>query len=441
MKKAIVWLVVLAVAGVLGWMIYDRLNRQKAEKPRGSGVTPVVVTAVDRATVRDIQTFTGTLEPRQQFVVSPKTPGKLETLTVDIGDAVESGQVIATLDDAEYQRLVAQAQAEKAVAEAAVLEAQSACDVKEKEFKRIGALKDKGIASEAALDAAEGEFKVAQAKVQSAKEQVNQRDEALLAARIRLGYTQIKPEWKDGGTYVVGERFANRGAQLQAVTPIVSLLDLSTVKAVVYVTEREYPKMHVTQAVTVTTDAYPKRTFEGRVVRLAPLVKETSRQARVEIEIANPDRVLKAGMYVRAQVEFEKHENALVVPSDAVVRRGNQRGVFLADLEKKKVTFVAVEEGISEGGRTEVLQPKDLKGSVVTLGQHLLEDGGAIVLAKEGDGDEAAKHPPSSQNDSGAQAPNGATKADESKGSNASPASSGATTSEPAPGATGGAAR
>ena len=76
MKKAIVWLVVLAVAGALGWMIYGRLNQTKAEKPKG-GATPVVVTAVTRATVRDIQTFTGTLEPRQQFVVSPKTPGKL----------------------------------------------------------------------------------------------------------------------------------------------------------------------------------------------------------------------------------------------------------------------------------------------------------------------------------------------------------------------------
>jgi len=390
MKKAIVWLVVLAVAGALGWMIYGRLNQTKAEKPKG-GATPVVVTAVTRATVRDIQTFTGTLEPRQQFVVSPKTPGKLETLTVDIGDRVESGQVIATLDDAEYQRLVAQAQAEKAVAEAAVLEAQSACDVKEREFKRIAALRDKGVASEAALDAAEGEFKSAQAKVASAQSQVKQREEALRAAQIRLGYTQIVPEWEGGGTYVVGERFANRGAQLQAATPIVSLLDLSTMTAVVYVTEREYPKIHVGQAVTVTADAYPGRTFEGRVARLAPLVKETSRQARVEIEIPNGDQVLKAGMYVRARVEFQKHENALVVPSDSIVRRQNQRGVFVADLEKKKVKFVPVEEGLVDDRQTEILKPQDLQGSVVTLGQHLLDDGSDIIVAKESRGDEAAK--------------------------------------------------
>lgn len=381
MKKTVIVILVLAAVGWLGWMIYGRLTAPAAAAGRGGPqATPVAVAAVERGSIRDIQTFTGTLLPKSQFVVSPKTAGRLETLKVDIGDEVASGQLIATLDDAEYARLVEQAQAEKDVAEANVEEVRSTREMVQREYERAKALREKGIASPAELDTAETQFKAADAKLKVAQAQVAQREAALKAANVRLSYTQIAPEWNGGqAKWVVGERFADQGVMLRANDPIVSLLDLSTVTAVVYVTERDYPKIHLGQKVSVTTDAFGGRVFEGLVARLAPVVKETSRQARVEVEIPNTDRALKAGMFVRAQVEFQMHREATLVPSDAVVRRNEKLGVFLADLEAKKARFVAVELGIVEGERTEILKPA-LSGSVVVLGQHLLEDGSGIVL-------------------------------------------------------------
>ncbi|HOI53671.1 MAG TPA: efflux RND transporter periplasmic adaptor subunit [Phycisphaerae bacterium] len=381
MKKTVMVVLVLAVLGGMGWLVYRRLTAVESDKgPDGSTTTPVAVAEVRQGLIRDIQTFTGTLLPASQFVVSPKTAGRLETLAVDIGDEVASGKLIATLDAQEYERLVEVAQAERDVAQANVEEARSTLEMARREYDRSKALQAKGIASPAELDTAETQFKAADARLKVTEAQVNQRNAALHAAQVRLGYTRIAPEWTEGAaTWVVGERFADQGDMLRANDPIVSLLDLSTVKAVVYVTERDYPKIAVGQSVLVTTDAFGDRTFEGRVARLSPVVKETSRQARVEVSVPNPGRLLKAGMFVRAQIEFDRRQDAVIVPSDAIVRRNEKAGVFQADVEAGVARFVPVEVGIVEGETTEVRRPA-LSGLVVVLGQHLLEDGGGIVV-------------------------------------------------------------
>jgi multidrug efflux pump subunit AcrA (membrane-fusion protein) len=143
----------------------------------------------------------------------------------------------------------------------------------------------------------------------------------------------------------------------------------------------------------ITTDAFPARTFSGTVVRKAPLLKESSRQARVEIEVPNPERLLAPGMFVRAEIQFAAHDDATVVPAGAVVRRNEQSGVFLADATALKARFVPIAVGIVNAQLAEVLAPV-FEGRVVTLGQHLLEDGAAIVLA---DAKPASVEPPASR--------------------------------------------
>ena len=115
------------------------------------------------------------------------------------------------------------------------------------------------------------------------------------------------------------------------------------------------------------------------MVRIAPLLKEKSREARVEIEVANSEIFLKPGMFVRVQIEFDQHENATVVPTGAIVKRNGAQGVFLADLQRKSARFVPITTGIVTGDRAEVVAPP-LSGHVVSLGHHLLEDGAPIII-------------------------------------------------------------
>jgi len=382
MKKVLAVLIVVILIGLLGWQIFRRTSASLKGSPNGRRTVAVAVEVVPvkRATIRDVEFFTGSLLPKSYFVVAPKIAGRLEKLLVNIGDRVKRGELIAVLDAEEYAQQVEQARAEMEVAKANVGENRSALDVAQREFERAQALRQKKIASESELDAAEAQYKAQDAKYKVALAQVAQKEAALKAAQVRLSYTQIRASWEDGSeSRIVGERFVDEGAMLKANDAIVSVLEIHSLRAVIHVIERDYSKVQVGQEAVVSTDAFPGTTFTGKVVRVAPLLKETSRQARVEIEVPNRDQLLKPGMFIRAQIEFARHNDVTVVPLSALAKRGDQQGVFLADNETMKARFVPVTLGLVNGKLAEVVKPS-LSGSVVTLGHHLLEDGSAITL-------------------------------------------------------------
>lgn len=396
MKKAIAILIALAALGLLGWRIYLKVRPgEEAEARRGGRALAVEVQPVARRTLRDVAEFTGTLLPRSQFVIAPKVSGRLERLEVNFGDEVRSGDPIAVLDSAEYAQEVAQARAALQVSRAGLVDARSALGVAQREFDRASELRDQQVASEAELDQARARLDAAQAEFDVAEAQIEQRDAALKAAEVRLSYTSIQAAWVDGqdqpgdAPRLVAERFVDEGAMLRANEPIVSIVDLSRVLAVIQVIERDFPNVRVGQAATITVDAHPDRQFTGHIVRVAPVLREESRQARVEIEIPNPERLLAPGMFARARIQFAQHDGATAVPVAALVRRDGQQGVFRADLEAGTAHFVPVRTGILEDGWIEILEPA-LDGVVVTLGQHLLEEGAAILVPQ----DEPAGGPP-----------------------------------------------
>ncbi|NLW50840.1 MAG: efflux RND transporter periplasmic adaptor subunit [Candidatus Brocadiaceae bacterium] len=389
MKKPIAIVVVLVLLSLLGWRVYvkARAHAAGAAGPgagRGQAV-PIEVGPVSTGLIRDVAFFTGSLRPRSEFTVAPKVSGRLEQLLVNIGDRVSRGQVVAVLDDDEYVLEVEQSRAELEVAEANLIQTESALAIGRREYERVQALREKGIASESDLDAAEANFQARTAAARVAAAQVAQRRAALQSAQVRQSYTQIAVDWEDGADErLVGERFVDEGALLRANDPIVSILDLNTLTAALHVIERDYTKVQPGQEVMVTTDAFPEETFSGRVVRVAPLLRETSRQARVEVELPNPQGLLKPGMFVRASIEFGRVENATTVPSSALARRDGRFGVFQTDESGRTVRFVPVVQGTLDGDRQQILEPA-LTGTVVILGHHLLEDGSAVTVVTDAD--------------------------------------------------------
>ena len=318
--------------------------------------------------------------PQTAFILAPKVAGRLEKIWVHIGDEIQSGQLIAVLDDAEYKQQGSQAGAELEVARANLLEQENALENAKREHERAVALREKKIASESQLDASLSELKAQEAKLKVTFARVAQSEAAMRVANVRLEYTQIHvPDNNGTGYRVVGERFVDEGAMLAANTPIVSIIDIGTLIAAIHVVEQDYAKISIGQEAAISTDAFPDRSFSGKVLRIAPILKEKSREARIEIEIPNPQKSLKPGMFVRAQIQFEKHENATVVPTAAVIKRDNSQGVFIVDPQGKTARFVPVTRGIVDSKITEIRTPV-ITGSVVVLGQHLLEDGVAITI-------------------------------------------------------------
>ena len=382
MKKFFAIIIVLAGLGFLGWQIYQKASDStKGFKHERRNVhVAVEVALVKKAFIRQVESFTGSLYPLSEFILAPKIAGRLEKILVNIGDTVKGGQLVAVLDDDEYRQQVLQAKAELEVAKANLEERKSTIENAKREYERTVALRRKKIASESQLDAAESEFKAQQAKLKVATAQISQKEAALKMANIRLSYAQIKVTANNNTGYrVVGERFVDEGAMLAPNTPIVSVLDIEKLIAAIHVIERDYPKIQPELEAVISTDAFPGRTFTGKVIRIAPFLKEKSRQARVEIEIPNAQKLLKPGMFVRVQIQFDEHENATVVPVAALVKRNGIQGIFLADLQEQKARFVPVTVGIVNSVHAEVLDPP-ITGSVVTLGHHLLEDGALIIL-------------------------------------------------------------
>jgi len=394
MKKFLSVLLVLAIFGIAGWQAYKRIIASADKKGLSRSAAPVAIETkpIRKDVIRDIGIFTGSLLPKSQFIVAPKVAGWLKKLLVNIGDTVQQNQEIAILDDEEFTQQVQQARAELQVAKANAENCTSDLDIAKREYERAKALREKKIASASELDESEAAFNACQTRLKVSLAQVAQKEAALKTADVRLSYTKVQAFWEDGeATRVVGERFVDEGALLQVNEPIVSILENNPLTAVVYVIERDYQKVNVGQQSIVTTDAYPDKTFTGSVVRIAPLLKESSRQARVEIEVPSPDQLLKPGMFVRAKIEFARHDNATLVPFAALVRREDKEGIFIADMNNLKARFVPVTTGIINGELAEVIEPK-ISGLVVTLGNHLLEDGSDIMLPENKDSEKVPQN-------------------------------------------------
>lgn len=382
MKKLLFLFIIITVVSFISWQIYQNVSFSGKKINRRQKAAPIAVevTPIQKTTIHDIGLFTGTLYPRSQFIVAPKINGRLEKLYLNIGDIVKKNQLIAVLDNDEYLQQVDQVRAELEVAKANLEESRNALETSKRELERTVVLRKKKIASESELDAARAQYRTQEAKLKVASAQLLQKKAALKAAKVRLSYTQIKaPRDNKKGHRVVGERFVDEGAMLAPNAAIVSILDIGFMIAVIHVIERDYSRVKVGQDAVITTDAFSGKKFFGKIIRVAPLLKITSREARVEIEIPNPKGLLKPGMFARVQIEFSRHENATVVPIDSLVKRNGQQGVFLADTRQKKAFFTPITTGITNGKLAEIINPS-LTGFVVSLGQHLLLNGSVIIV-------------------------------------------------------------
>ena len=386
-RKSSIAIILISIA-VIGWLVYTKMPLSTKQSARERGISVAVeVTPIRKTLIREVGVFTGTLLPESQFIVAPKIAGRLNKIFIDIGDHVKQGQLIAILEDEEYVQQVDQARAELDVARANREENRSTLNLAQREFERARALREKKIVSESELDAAEAHYKAMLAKQKVAQAQIAQKESELKTAQVRLGYTRITASWENGSTArIVGERFVDEGTMLTANAPIASIIDIRNLTAVIHVIEQDYPRVATDQQAAISTDAYHDLTFRGTIARIAPLLKEAARQARVEVAIPNPENLLKPGMFVRVEIEFARHADATVVPVNALTKQNGQRGIFLADTETMRAKLVPVKVGIISGDMAEILEPA-ISGMVITVGQHLLEDGAAITVPEKREAD------------------------------------------------------
>jgi RND family efflux transporter MFP subunit len=375
--------VALIIAGLgLGWIIVNRLQEKEGLKrnPREARMAPVAVAEIQHGPIVLRRIFSGTLEATAKFVVAPKVSGRVERLNVDLADIVKRGQTVAELDNDEYIQAVAQARADLAVARANLAEAKSASKISSRDLERIETLRKRGVASESQLDTARADQLAKQVQVEVAEAQVTRAESALETANIKLGYTKIAADWIRGSDQrIVAERYVDQGETVSANAPLLLIVELDPITGVIFVTEKDYARLQPNQTATLTTDAFPGEVFQGRITRIAPVFRQATRQARVELIIENPRQRLKPGMFIRAEVVLDRISEAIIIPDQALTTRNDRTGVFVVNDDGETVTWRDVKVGIREGKRIQV-EGHGLTGRVVTLGQQLVDDGSRITI-------------------------------------------------------------
>lgn len=369
----------LGAGGVVAWRATARADDSAARLNDNTPRVAVEVEPITSATLRDVRVLSGTLTASIRFDISAKIGGLLEGLSVDIGDNIARGRPIAKIDDDEFIQEVAQAQAELAVREAERDQARAQLERFQRDFDRLAALDERGVATDVELDEAEANLKVQQSATQLAEARVRQAEAALELARIRLGYTNVTAVWDAGPDAVtVGERYQDAGNTIQTGDALIGVVALDPLQAIASITERDYTRLRVGQTAQLTTDAVPDRVFTARIARIAPIFREASRQARVEFTVENADGVLKPGMFVRINLLLREAHFETVVPLAAVTKREQRDVVFVLSDDQQTVRMVPVNVDIIDDERAGLRE--SLTGDVVVVGQQLVVDGSPVRI-------------------------------------------------------------
>jgi RND family efflux transporter MFP subunit len=391
------WKLILAVAlpaaavALIGWQVIVRVQAGRVPGPGAAGnaaqqraaAVAVEVAPVERADVRRIEEFIGSLASPSRITVGAKVGGRLERLLVRVGDRLERDQLVAELDPEEYRQQAEQAEAELEVTRASLDGARIALEAAQRDLSRVKVLRQEKVAAEAELDQADTQRRKAESQVAIAEAQLRQKKVALDTTNLRLEQSRVRVAWPSGGGLrVVGERFVEPGSLVKAGDPLLAVLQIDPLEAVIRIVEQTYTQVRAGQEALLSADVYPGKVFKGSVTTLAPFLEESTRQAEARVEVRNPDGLLKPGMVVRVAIELGRKAGALTVPVAAVTEYRGEKGVFQLQPGSRTVRFIALKLGIQDGKRIEVLEPP-LDGPVVVLGQHLLSDGAAVIPSQQ----------------------------------------------------------
>lgn len=308
--------------------------------------------------------------------VVPRTAGRLVSVNVKLGDRVARGQLIAKIEDQEVNEQVKQAEASYAVAQATIRQREADLKFSEINLERSKNLFQRQLLPRQSLDDAEARQSASAAQLDLSRAQFSQAEARLEELRIAKGNTSIVSPVNG----FVGKRNADPGAWASSQTPVVSVVDISSVRLVANVVERDLRLVNAGDPALVEVDAFPGESFKGRIARVAPVLDPATRTAEIEIEVPNAGFRLKPGMYARMSVTIESRTGATLVPKSSIVDYDGKRGVFTMTSDNK-AQFVPIEIGIEDEHRVEARSGVAASDTFVTGGASSLRNGDTLVLA------------------------------------------------------------
>ncbi len=369
--------------------------------------------------------YTGSTRATREVALRARTEGRLLDLTLDVGDPVRQGQVVARLDDVLLRNSLRQAEAEldsrrsevmaarNRVSEARTQVEQARLDLHQKrsDFDRVWRLWGQGFESRQAAEQAKTATRIAEQVVRSQEEQVRNLQSAVSAAtsrvaaqeavvrqeRERLSYSVVKAPI----TGFVTARLVDTGDLIGAGGEIVRIGDFRLVQVDVEVSDLELAQVSVGQPARVRFDAVAEREFVGRVDRISPQADPLSRLIPVTVTVENPDGRVGAGLLARVRFGATGEPRVLIPESALTVARGRRAGAATSertarDEPQATTVFVAAAPdpleaplGAAPGtpnAETRTPEPEAAGSPLAVTRQQLTVQGRPVVIGTRADG-------------------------------------------------------
>jgi multidrug efflux system membrane fusion protein len=309
--------------------------------------------------IPNLLTAVGDLAAVHQVNVTSDVSGRITDIMFTAGSTVQAGSPLVQLFDGPDQGDLASFKAQATVAQLSL--------------DRAKQLAARQFGPQSTVDSAQAAYDQANAGIAKTQAIISQK-------LVRAPF--------DGE---LGVRHVEVGQFLTAGTQIVSLTDLSELYANFTVTEKDSAQLKVGQTVRIAVDAYPGRAFEGKITAIEPQIATDTRNIRVQATIANPDHILKPGMFATTTVVLPDKPAVVTVPETAVDYTLYGDSVFLITEKKEddgKTSLTAVRTFVRTGnrieGRAEIVSGLKAGDRVVAVGQLKLQSGAAVAISSDG---------------------------------------------------------
>lgn len=317
---------------------------------------PVEVAGPWLGEARAVHKTTTHLEPVEEARVVTRVEGEVLEILVEEGEIVSAGQVLARLDGERLRLRLAEVKAR--------------LDQTRREYRRNVQLNERGLVSQTAFEGVRYEMEALESDYR--------------LAGLELSYTELKAPFDA----VVTERLIKHGNMLPAGTEAFRIANVSTLEANLSVPQREMSKFAAGQSATLALDALPDQRFQGTVLRVSPTVDPLSGTFRVTLAVPSEGNSLRPGMFARADVAWDIHENALLVPRNAVIQDDSEQSVWV--VRDGRAWRQVVRTGIVSDETVEILGGLSDADLIVVAGQSGLREGAAIAVSGDpGPADEA----------------------------------------------------
>ncbi|MCL1822131.1 MAG: efflux RND transporter periplasmic adaptor subunit [Prolixibacteraceae bacterium] len=293
--------------------------------------------------------YPATLKAFEEVHLAPASPGRIENIYVQVGDRVEKGKLLVQMDRTQLH------QAEVQMATLGI------------DFRRLDTLSKVGSIAQQQYDQLKAQYDIAKSNVEFLRENTS----------LSAPFSGVI----SGRYFEPGELYSGTPNPQAGKAAILSIVQISQLKAMVALSEKYFPKVKLGMETHVSCDIYPEKTFQGKIFRIHPTIDPANRTFHVEILINNGENLLRPGMFTRATFDLDQ-EKAILLPSIAVLKLQGSNERYLFVDRNGVAERITVTIGKRYDDNIEVFSD-DLKigDRIIVKGQSRLVNGAEIEIA------------------------------------------------------------